>query len=80
MDNPRTAAKDIDRVLSSATRYTRPVYVELPRDMISIPIYQEQYTDSFTPYSKTYETDTDSIQEASAEATTMINLESLVLG
>src|SRR5215469_15200538 len=73
VDNPRTAAKDIDRVLSSATRYKRPVYVELPRDMISIPIYQEQYTDSFTPYSETYETDTDSLQEALAEAIAMIN-------
>src|SRR5215467_8757386 len=73
IDNPRTAAKDIDRVLSSAIRYKRPVYVELPRDMISMPIYQEQYIDSSTPYSKIYETDTDSMQEAVAEATAMIN-------
>ncbi|MGA9152467.1 MAG: thiamine pyrophosphate-binding protein, partial [Candidatus Nitrosopolaris sp.] len=42
--NPRTAAKDIDRVLSSVTRYKRPVYIELPRDKISTPIYQEQYS------------------------------------
>jgi TPP-dependent 2-oxoacid decarboxylase len=69
IDNPRTAAKDIDRVLSSATRYKRPVYIELPRDKISMPIYQEY----FTPYSKTYETDTDSMQEALDEATAMIN-------
>jgi TPP-dependent 2-oxoacid decarboxylase len=32
IDNPQTAAKDIDRVLSSAVRYKRPVYIELPRD------------------------------------------------
>jgi TPP-dependent 2-oxoacid decarboxylase len=79
VDNPRTAAKDIDRVLSSATRYKRPVYIELPRDKVSIPIYQEQYVDPSTTYSKTakieegYETDVDSMQEALAEATTMIN-------
>ena len=74
VDNPRTASKDIDRALSSATRYKRPVYVELPRDMISKPIYQEQYIDSSTPYSKTaIETDIDSLQEALAEATAMIN-------
>jgi TPP-dependent 2-oxoacid decarboxylase len=73
IDNPRTAAKDIDRVLSSATRYKRPVYIELPRDKISIPIYQEQYIDSSIPYSKTYETDTDSMQEALVEATEIIN-------
>src|SRR6188472_1766645 len=71
VNNPRTAAKDIDRVLSSASRYKRPVYIELPRDKISIPIYQE--------YSKTakveevYETDIGSMQEALAETTTMIN-------
>src|ERR687883_251614 len=51
IDNPRTAAKGIDRVLSSAMRYKRPVYIELPRDKISTQIprinYQEQYaTDS----------------------------------
>ena len=79
VDNPRTAAKDIDRVLSSATRYKRPVYIELPRDKVSIPIYQEQYLDPSTTYSKTakieegYETDMDSMQEALAEATAMIN-------
>ena len=45
VDNPSAAAKDIDRVLSSAIRYKRPVYIELPRDKVStpIPIYQEQY-------------------------------------
>jgi indolepyruvate decarboxylase len=79
VDNPRTAAKDIDRVLSSAIRYKRPVYIELPRDRVSIPIYQEQYVDPSTTYSKTakieegYETDVDSMQEALAEATAMIN-------
>jgi TPP-dependent 2-oxoacid decarboxylase len=79
IDNPRTAAKDIDRVLSSATRYKRPVYIELPRDKVSIPIYQEQYADPSTTYSQTakieegYETDMDSMQEALAEATAMIN-------
>ena len=79
VDNPRTAAKDIDRVLSSATRYKRPVYIELPRDKVSIPIYQEQYVDPSTTYSKTakieegYETDMNSMHEALAEATAMIN-------
>src|SRR5919202_4717322 len=82
VDNPRTAAKDIDRVLSSATRYKRPVYIELPRDKVSIPIYQEQYVDPPATYSKTvktvkteegYETDMNSMQEALTEATSMIN-------
>jgi TPP-dependent 2-oxoacid decarboxylase len=79
IDSPRTAAKDIDRVLSSAIRYKRPVYIELPRDMTSIPIpiSREQFAESFT-YSKTtkgeeYETDLDSMQEAIAEAVAMVN-------
>jgi TPP-dependent 2-oxoacid decarboxylase len=80
IDNPGTAAKDIDRVLSSAMRYKRPVYIELPRDKVltPIPIYQEQYDDS-SKYSKTIKigggekTDSDSMQEALAEAIEMIN-------
>ena len=80
IDNPRTAAKDIDRVLSSAIRYKRPVYIELPRDMTStpIPISREQFADSSTCSKTTkreeeYETDMDSMQEAIAEAVAMIN-------
>jgi TPP-dependent 2-oxoacid decarboxylase len=84
INNPITAAKDIDRVLSSAIRYKRPVYIELPRDKVSTPIptpiYQEHYAADFTTsYSKTakaqgeYETDMDSMQEALAEAIEMIN-------
>jgi TPP-dependent 2-oxoacid decarboxylase len=75
VDNPATAAKNIDRVLSSALRYKRPVYIELPRDRVltPIPICQEQYVDSKTAKEKEYETDIDSMQEALAEATGMIN-------
>jgi TPP-dependent 2-oxoacid decarboxylase len=72
VDNPRTAAKDIDRVLSSVTRYKRPVYIELPRDKISTPIYQEQYSET-AKVEEVYKTDMDSMQEALSEATTMIN-------
>jgi indolepyruvate decarboxylase len=85
IDNPITAAKDIDRVLSSVMRYKRPVYIELPRDKVSTPIsiyYQEQYPDSSSKYSKSIKTgeeevqekrDIDSMQEALSEAIEMIN-------
>ncbi|MFL6329040.1 MAG: alpha-keto acid decarboxylase family protein [Nitrososphaeraceae archaeon] len=86
IDNPTTAAKEIDRVLSSAMRYKRPVYIELPRDKVSTPIsiyYQEQYPDSSSSkYSKNIKTgegevqekrDIDSMQEALSEAIEMIN-------
>ena len=37
LDDPLTAFREIDRVLEAAVRYKRPVYLELPRDMISAP-------------------------------------------
>jgi TPP-dependent 2-oxoacid decarboxylase len=84
IDNPSTAARDIDRVLSSAIRYKRPVYIELPRDKVStpIPIYQDKYED-FSKHSEIIKigvegedekgTDSDSMQEALTEAIEMIN-------
>ena len=38
LDNPQTAAREIDRVLSVAVQSKRPVYIELPRDMVSAPV------------------------------------------
>src|SRR6201988_2475856 len=43
LDNPQTALQEIDRVLHAALRYKRPVYIELPRDMLGargIPHYR----------------------------------------
>ena len=34
LDNPETAFGEIDRVLEAAVRYKRPVYLELPRDLV----------------------------------------------
>ena len=85
LNNPTTAAKDINRVLSSAIRYKRPVYIELPRDVVSVPIYIQQSSTDFKTISQSYPettklveegeygTDMHSMQEALSEATTMIN-------
>jgi TPP-dependent 2-oxoacid decarboxylase len=88
LSNPTTAAKDIDRVLSSAIRYKGPVYIELPRDIVSAPIHAEHelYIDSPTSsnvYSENvkaaeggeeeYQTGITSVKEAISEATTLIN-------
>lgn len=35
LEDPETAFSEIDRVLHAATRYKRPVYLELPRDLVS---------------------------------------------
>ena len=85
LNNLTTAAKDINRVLSSAKRYKRPVYIELPRDMVSAPIYIQKSFEDFKTVSQSYPettklveeeeygTDMPSMQEALSEATTMIN-------
>src|ERR1700757_2900353 len=37
LSDPQTAFQEIDRVLHAALRYKRPVYIELPRDIVSLP-------------------------------------------
>lgn len=34
LSDPATAMREIDRVLTAAVRFKRPVYIELPRDMV----------------------------------------------
>ncbi len=36
IEDPLTAYHEVDRVLHAADRYKRPVYIELPRDMVDI--------------------------------------------
>src|ERR1700722_9471198 len=36
LGDPQTAFQEIDRVLHAALRYKRPVYIELPRDMVNV--------------------------------------------
>jgi TPP-dependent 2-oxoacid decarboxylase len=38
LDDPESACREIDRVLSAAIRYSRPVYIELPRDMVEVVV------------------------------------------
>ncbi|QDL06785.1 alpha-keto acid decarboxylase family protein [Brasilonema octagenarum UFV-E1] len=37
LDDPNKAFEEIDRVLATALRYKRPVYIEIPRDMLNQP-------------------------------------------
>lgn len=37
LDDPQTAFQEIDRVLRAALRYKRPAYIELPRDIVTLP-------------------------------------------
>ncbi|MSR66433.1 MAG: alpha-keto acid decarboxylase family protein [Pedosphaera sp.] len=45
LSDPQTAFQEIDRVLHTALRYKRPVYIELPRDIVfqrGNPLYQRR--------------------------------------
>ncbi len=37
LDDPKTAAAEIARVLAECKRRSRPVYIELPRDVVTLP-------------------------------------------
>ncbi|MBU6399234.1 MAG: alpha-keto acid decarboxylase family protein [Verrucomicrobia bacterium] len=37
LSDPQTAFQEIDRVLHAALQYKRPVYIELPRDLVGAP-------------------------------------------
>ena len=37
LSDPQTAFQEIDRVLHAALRFKRPVYIELPRDLVLVP-------------------------------------------
>jgi len=38
LDDPLTASREIDRALAALMRYKRPIYLEIPRDLVHAPI------------------------------------------
>ena len=68
LDNPQTAAREIDRVLAAAVQYKRPVYIELPRDMVNAPVTVEPQPARPSP-----EPDPIALREAVAEVLARIN-------
>ena len=68
LDNPQTACREIDRVIDAALTHKRPVYIELPRNMVSvtaIPYYLPQ--EILLPR------DDNTLKEALLEARNIIN-------
>ncbi len=61
--DPRTAFHEIDRVLAAADRYKRPVYIEIPRDMVGV-VPEQPHEFQHTPLVS----DPDALAEAVAEA------------
>lgn len=68
LNNPNTAFEEIDRVLAAALRYKRPVYIELPRDLINIP-----GNPNYQPISQPEVSDPNTLTEALREAVSLIN-------
>jgi TPP-dependent 2-oxoacid decarboxylase len=68
LSDPQTAFQEIDRVLHAALRYKRPVYVELPRDRVSVPGIPHHLPPEYHERSSPA-----SLRAALAEAEQMIN-------
>ena len=68
LKNSQTVSLEIDRVLSAALWNKLPVYIELPRDMVSTPIVTHHYISS-----RIRTTDSVILEEVLAEAVKMIN-------
>ena len=68
LGDPQSALAEIDRVLHAALRHKRPVYLELPRDMIGKP-----GRPGHSPLSVEEKSDPNSLGEAVEEAAAMIN-------
>jgi indolepyruvate decarboxylase len=68
LDDPQTALQEIDRVLHTALTQKRPVYIELPRDMVSVEgiahYKQAQVHEASDPVT---------LRASVAEATAMLN-------
>lgn len=67
LDDPMTAFAEIDRVLTAARRYKRPVYIEIPRDMISARQVMPHRIQEGVPPS-----DPDALREAVGEAARLL--------
>jgi indolepyruvate decarboxylase len=67
LDDPLTAFHEIDRVLAAAVRYKRPVYLEIPRDLVLAQPVIPHRTPVGLPVS-----DPDALREAIDEASSLL--------
>lgn len=67
LDRPEMAANEIERVLTACKRHQKPVYIELPRDMVDAPIYPHRIRPAPEPKS-----DQAALQEALKEIAAML--------
>ncbi|MBD3674239.1 MAG: alpha-keto acid decarboxylase family protein [Planctomycetaceae bacterium] len=67
LDDPLTAFREIDRCLEAAVRFKRPVYLEIPRDMVNA-----EATYPHTPVETKIKSHQDALKESLEEAAEMI--------
>ena len=68
LDNPATAVQQIHRAIDYATTFKRPVYLEIPRDLVYAEIEETKH---LRPSIK--QTDPETLTEAIAEALAMLH-------
>jgi len=68
LNDPATAFREIDRVLSACARYKRPVYIDIPRDLVKV-VPEAPCEFDLTPLAS----DEGALSEAANEAATLIS-------
>jgi TPP-dependent 2-oxoacid decarboxylase len=68
LDDPVTAERDLDRAFAALLRYRRPIYVEIPRDMVHTPLAGPPHRDD----TEAAHTDSAALAEAIAEVRGML--------
>jgi len=68
LDDPLTAEREMDRAFAALLRYRRPIYLEIPRDMVHVPLAASTRSTG----SEDEATDPAALAEAVAEVRTML--------
>lgn len=69
LEDPVTAQREMDRAFAALLRYRRPIYIEVPRDMVHVPLVET----STVPGTQEDQTDRAALEEALAEVRAMLN-------
>ncbi|MDR4495024.1 MAG: thiamine pyrophosphate-binding protein [Nitrospirales bacterium] len=64
LDDPHTAEREIDRALKALLQYKRPIYLEIPRDLVLAPV---KAVSSDPPKEQVCQSDPAALKEAVAE-------------
>ena len=64
LDDPHTAEREIDRALKALMQFKRPIYLEIPRDLVLIPVY---VASTEPPQATSCQSDPAALKEAVAE-------------